>query len=158
MEILLPLGDELRSQQALLWQSELKKIGFDLIIREIVWAIAYKVIRAHESDAMFTGWGPDYADPDNYADAILGGDNSDAIYGSSYANPVMDALIAAAKKEADPAKRAELYKGIQELTHEDVPYIWIAQNINVTVLNERVKGYFYNPALQTKFEYLYFEG
>ena len=158
MEILLPLGDELRSQQALLWQSELKKIGFDLIIREIVWAIAYKVIRAHESDAMFTGWGPDYADPDNYADAILGGDNSDAIYGSSYDNPVMDALIAAAKKEADPAKRAELYKELQELTHEDAPYIWIAQNINVTVLNENVGGYFYNPALQIKFETLYFEG
>jgi len=158
MEILLPLGDELRSQQALLWQSELKKIGFDLIIREIVWAIAYKVIRAHESDAMFTGWGPDYADPDNYADAILGADNSDAIYGSSYSSPVMDALIAAAKKEANPTKRAELYQEIQKLTHEDAPYIWIAQNINVTILNKRVKGYFYNPALQIKFETLYFEG
>jgi len=69
----------------------------------------------------------------------------------------MDALIAAAKKEADPAKRAELYKELQELTHEDAPYIWIAQNINVTVLNENVGGYFYNPALQIKFETLYFK-
>ena len=158
MEVLLPIGDELRMQQALLWQSELKKIGFDLIIREIVWAIAYKVVRAHESDGMCTGWLPDYPDPDNYADAILGADNSDAIYGSSYANPEMDALIAEAKVEADPVKRAALYKQIQELTHEDAPYIWVAQNINVTILNKRVKGYFYNPALQIKFETLYFEG
>lgn len=156
-EVLLPIGDEVRMQQALLWQSELKKIGFDLIIREIVWAIAYKVVRAHESDGMFTGWLPDYPDPDNYADAILGADNSDAIYGSSYDNPDMDALIAAAKVEADPAKRAELYKQIQELTFEDAPYVWVAQNINVTVLNKRVQGYYYNPALQIKFETLYFE-
>jgi peptide/nickel transport system substrate-binding protein len=158
MEVLLPIGDELRMQQALLWQSELKKIGFDLIIREIVWAIAYKVVRAHESDGMFTGWLPDYPDPDNYVDAVLGADNSDAIYGSSYANPEMDALIAAGKVEADPAKRAELYKQIQELTFEDAPYIWVAQNINVTILNERVKGYYYNPALQINFAALYFEG
>ena len=158
MEVLLPIGDELRMQQALLWQSELKKIGFDLIIREIVWAIAYKVVRAHESDGMFTGWLPDYPDPDNYVDAILNSDNSDAIYGSSYANPDVDALIAAAKVEADPVKRAGLYKEIQELTVEDAPYIWVAQDINVTVLNKRVKGYYYNPALQIRFAALYFEG
>ena len=157
VEILLPIGDEVRMQQALLYQNELKKIGFDLIIREIVWAIAYKVVRAHESDGMFTGWLPDYPDPDNYADAILGADNSDAIYGSSYSNPAMDALIAAAKVEADPVDRAELYRQIQILTFEDAPYIWVAQNINVTVLNKRVKGYYYNPALQINFASLYFE-
>jgi len=156
-EILLPIGDEVRMQQALLYQSELKKIGFDLIIREIVWAIAYKVMRAHESDGMFTGWLPDYPDPDNYADAVLGADNSDAIYGSSYANPEMDTLIDQGKVEPNPAKRAELYKQIQELTFEDAPYIWVAQNINVTILNERVKGYYYNPALQINFAALYFE-
>jgi len=122
-----------------------------------VWAIAYKVVRAHESDGMFTGWLPDYPDPDNYADAVLGADNSDAIYGSSYNNPDMDALIGQGKVEPNPAKRAELYKQIQELTFEDAPYIWVAQNINVTVLNKRVKGYYYNPALQINFASLYFE-
>ena len=157
MEVLLPIGDEVRLQTALLWQAELKKIGFDLIIREIVWAIAYKVVRAHESEGMMTGWLPDYPDPDNYVDAILGTDNSDAIYGSSYASPVMDALIAAAKVEADPVKRTALYKETQELTVDDAPYIWTAQAENVVVLNERVKGYFYNPALQIDFKSIYFE-
>jgi len=157
MEVLLPIGDEVRVQTALLWQAELKKIGFNLIIREIVWAIAYRVVRAHESEGMMTGWLPDYPDPDNYADAILGADNSDAIYGSSYSNPVMDALITAAKIEVDPVDRAQLYQQIQILTVDDAPYIWTAQAENVVVLNERVKGYCYNPALQIDFKSIYFE-
>ena len=157
MEVLLPIGDEVRLQAALLWQAELKKIGFDLIIREIVWAIAYRVIRAHESDGMLTGWLPDYPDPDNYVDAILGSGNSDAIYGSSYDNPAMDALIAAAKVEADPVRRAQLYEQIQILTVDDAPYVWMSQADNVVVINERVKGYYYNPALQIDFKSIYFE-
>lgn len=156
MEVLLPIGDEVRLQTALLWQDELKKIGFDLIIREIVWAVAYKVVRDHESDGMLTGWLPDYPDPDNYVDAILGADNSDAIYGSSYNNPDMDALILQAKTEVDPVVRADLYKQIQELTVDDAPYIWTAQAANVVVMNERVKGYYYNPALQIDFAAIYF--
>jgi peptide/nickel transport system substrate-binding protein len=69
----------------------------------------------------------------------------------------MDALIAEAKVEADPVKRAALYKQAQQLTVEDAPYIWTAQAENVVVLNERVKGYFYNPALQIDFKSIYFE-
>ena len=157
MVALLPIGDEVRLQTALLWQDELKKIGFDLIIREIVWAIAYKVVRAHEVEGMLTGWLPDYPDPDNYVDAILNSGNGDAIYGNEYNNPDMDALIAEAKLEADPDQRVALYKQIQELAFEDAPYIWTAQAENVVVMNERVNGYFYNPALQIDFKSIYFE-
>ncbi|MFC2105948.1 ABC transporter substrate-binding protein [Candidatus Bipolaricaulota bacterium] len=157
MEVLLPIADEVRLQTALLWQAELKKIGFDLIIREIVWAIAYRVVRAHETDGMLSGWLPDYPDPDNYVDAILSSGNADAIYGNEYNSPEMDALIAEAKLEADPAQRVALYKQIQELAFEDAPYIWTAQTENVVVMNKRVKGYYYNPALQIDFKSIYFE-
>ncbi|MCK4682043.1 ABC transporter substrate-binding protein [Candidatus Bipolaricaulota bacterium] len=157
MVVLLPIAAEVRLQTALLWQAELKKIGFDLIIREIVWAIAYKVVRAHEVEGMLTGWLPDYPDPDNYVDAILNSGNADAIYGNEYNNPDMDALIAEAKLEVDPARRVALYKQIQELAFEDAPYIWTAQAENVVIMNERVKGYYYNPALQIDFKSIYFE-
>ncbi len=157
MEVLLPIGAENRMQEALMWQNNLKKIGFNLIIREITWAIAYEVMRNHESGGMFTGWLPDYADPDNYADAILNSDNSDAIYGSSYSNPEMDALIDQAKWETDREKRAEIYKQIQELTFEDAPYVWVAQVANIVVLTNRVKGYYYNPTLPPNLAALYVE-
>jgi peptide/nickel transport system substrate-binding protein len=155
MEILVDQAAENRIQAGLMWQNNLAKIGFNLKVREIVWAIAYKVIRAHESDSMFSGWLPDYADPDNYADAILGGDNSDAIYGSSYSNPKMDELIDQAKWEPDRTKRAALYRQIQELGFEDAPYVWIAQVANILVINNKVKGYYFNPIQPMDFRTIY---
>lgn len=157
MEVLLPTGAENRMQEALMWQNNLKKIGFDLIIREITWAIAYRVIRNHETDGMFTGWLPDYADPDNYADATLNAANADAIWGSSYDSPDMDALIDQAKWEPNVEKRAELYKQIQELAWKDAPFVWVAQVANIVVLNNRVKGYYYNPTLPPNLASLYIE-
>jgi ABC-type transport system substrate-binding protein len=155
MEILVDQAAENRIQAGLMWQNNLAKIGFNLKVREITWAIAYKVIRAHESDSIFSGWLPDYADPDNYADAILGADNSDAIYGSSYSNPKMDELIDKAKWEPDRTTRAALYRQIQELGFEDAPYIWIAQVANILVINNRVKGHYFNPIQPMDFRTLY---
>ncbi len=155
MEVLLPEGAENRLQESLMWQNNLKKIGFDLKIREITWAIAYKVIRAHETGGMFTGWLPDYADPDNYADAILTTANSQAIYGSSYGNPKMDELIDQGKWETERIKRAAIYKQIQELTFEDAPCIWVAQVANIVVINNSVKGYYYNPIMPIDFRTIY---
>ena len=57
----------------------------------------------------------------------------------------MDGLIEKAKWETDPQKRAELYKQIQLLCHEDAPYIWIAQTKQISVRRSWVKGYYYNP-------------
>ncbi len=158
MEALVPIGEEVKMQEALLFQDSLKQIGFNLRIREIVYAIMYRTVRNHETDGIFSGWLPDYADPDNYVDAILNSGNADAIYGASYNNPQMDALITAAKVETDVAKRADLYRQIQELTFEDAPYVWVAQRSNVTVISDDIRGYYYNPILPINFAALSKEG
>ena len=144
-EILVPEGDEVRAQISLLWQNYLKKIGFNLKIRTVTWAVMYQIMRNRESDMLISGWLPDYADPDNYVDAMLRSSNASAIWGSDYNNPKMDELIEKAKWETDPQKRAELYKQIQLLCHEDAPYIWIAQTKQISVRRSWVKGYYYNP-------------
>jgi peptide/nickel transport system substrate-binding protein len=158
MEVLAPIGEEVKMQEALLWQDSLKQIGFNLHIREIVYAIMYKTVRNHETDGIMSGWLPDYADPDNYVDAICNSGNADAIYGDQYNNPDMDALILRAKSEADVTARADLYRQIQELSFEDAPYVWVAQRSNVIVLGNDVRGFYYNPILPINFATLYREG
>jgi peptide/nickel transport system substrate-binding protein len=143
-EILVPEGDEVRSQDSVLWQDKLRKIGFDLKVREITWPVMYQIMRNRESDMIISGWLPDYADPDNYADAMLGSANASAIWGSDYSNPTMDELIDKAKWEPDREKRAELYKQIQELSHEDAAYVWLAQTKEINVRRTWVQGYYYN--------------
>jgi len=155
MEVLVPIGEEVKMQEALLWQDSLKQIGFQLRIREIVYAIMYRTVRNHETDGIMSGWLPDYADPDNYVDAICNSGNADAIYGNEYNNPDMDALILQAKSEADVATRADLYRQIQELSFEDAPYVWVSQRANVVIYQNDVKGFYYNPILPIDFSTLY---
>jgi len=69
----------------------------------------------------------------------------------------MDALIDQAKWEPNVEKRAELYKQIQELAWKDAPFVWVAQVANIVVLNNRVKGYYYNPTLPPNLASLYIE-
>ena len=143
-EILVPEGDEVRSQISVMWQDKLRKIGFNLKIRVVTWAVMYQIMRNLESDILISGWLPDYADPDNYVDAMLGSANALAIWGSSYSNPTMDELIDKAKWEPDREKRAELYKQIQLLAHEDASYVWVAQTKEINVRRTWVQGYYYN--------------
>jgi peptide/nickel transport system substrate-binding protein len=157
MEVLTPIGEEVKMQEVLLWQDSLRQIGFNLRIREIVYAMMYRTVRNHGTDGIMTGWLPDYADPDNYVDGILNSANGnvDGIWGNSYSSPVMDALILQAKSETDVAKRAALYAQIQDLSFEDAPFVHVAQRSNVIVLSNAVKGFYYNPILPIDFSTLY---
>jgi len=144
-EIAVPQGDEVRSQIALLWQNSLAKIGFKLDIREITWAMMYKLIRNEETDMIISGWLPDYADPDNYTDSMCGSANAKAIWGSDYKNEELDSLIDQAKWEANTTARNDLYLQILLIIKEDAPFVWLAQTAHVEAHRLWVKGYFYNP-------------
>ncbi len=150
-EIAVPQGDEVRSQISLLWQNNLKKIGFKLDIREITWAMMYKLIRNAETDMIISGWLPDYADPDNYVDSMCGSANAKAIWGSDYKNEQLDALIDQAKWEPDQTARNELYGQMLEIIKEDAPFVWMAQTAHIEVIRTWVKGYFYNPLQAMEF-------
>jgi len=150
-EIAVPTGDEVRSQISLLWQSSLTKIGFKLEIREITWAMMYKLIRNEETDMIISGWLPDYADPDNYTDSMCGSANAKAIWGSDYKNEALDALIDQAKWEPDLTARNELYRQILLIIKEDAPFVWLAQTAHVEAHRTWVHGYFYNPCQSMEF-------
>jgi peptide/nickel transport system substrate-binding protein len=54
---------------------------------------------------------------------------------SYYSNPEVDALLDKARIATDPAERGELYKQVQAITHEDAPWLFVAnwkQNAVVT--------------------------
>jgi peptide/nickel transport system substrate-binding protein len=156
-EIVVPQGDEVRSQISLLWQNSLTKIGFKLDIKEITWAMMYKLIRNEETDMIISGWLPDYADPDNYTDSMCGSANAKAIWGSDYKNEKVDELIDKAKWEADPTARANLYYEFLMIVKEDAPFVWLAQTAHVEVMRTWIYGYFYNPCQSMDFWGIYKE-
>ncbi|WP_208626098.1 ABC transporter substrate-binding protein [Paraburkholderia susongensis] len=90
-------------------------------------------------DMWFTSWGDAGLDPEGILDPTLttGGRGNAA----GYSNPKVDALLHAASKEVDPAKRAELYRKVQVLVNADAPWIFLWLPQDIYGVNARLKGW-----------------
>ncbi len=90
-------------------------------------------------------WGPDYADPDDYATPMLDSFNGVYPYYTGYANASIDDLVRDAAAEVDEDLRAQLYSDLGYAVRDDCPYIWVSQGCNFHVERSWVEGYYYNP-------------
>ena len=88
-------------------------------------------------DVVFAGWSLDYNDPMTYLDLWLtGGGNNHG----KYSNPEYDALINAAYKEGDVAKREAMLIAAEKIIAEDVPVGVVYYRSRDYVVSSRVKG------------------
>jgi peptide/nickel transport system substrate-binding protein len=94
----------------------------------------------------FIGWGPDYADPDDYVVPFgLTGGTYPAFTG--YSNPVVDAKINEAGGIPNSQARLDLYNEIQTAIINDHAYILVTEAKNFHVAKDWVKGWYFNPML-----------
>jgi len=63
-----------------------------------------------------------------------------------YSNPEVDTLLEEARRQTDQAKRAELYKKMQEIVYEDAPWAFIANWKQNAATNDRVEGFALQPS------------
>ena len=108
--------------------------------------------------AMLDNWYPDYFDPENFAlpffsCAVESSDglceegaaqSTGSFYYSGKANELLDQQSA----EADPAARSELFKELQAVTTEDVPYVPLWQNKDYVFSVADVEGVGVEPNQQ----------
>jgi peptide/nickel transport system substrate-binding protein len=90
------------------------------------------------------GWGPDYADPDDYAFPFLHTGGAYPI-GSSYNNSTINSIVLDAGVELNMTKRTLMYQDLSAKIHEDPPYIFIDQPNLFLVYRSWVKGWYSNP-------------
>ena len=62
-----------------------------------------------------------------------------------YTNPSLADLLMNAQKLTDHAKRAELYRKAEQIIHDEVVRVFIANNQPPIPLQRRVRGYVPNP-------------
>ncbi len=146
-------GNTQRETAALLLKQGLEAIPgagpIKVTTRGIDWPVYLAAQTARALPAYFLGWAPDYADPDDYVVPFLysgpGGYFAPRIH---YSNTTLDAMMTAASKETDPAKRLKMY---QDLTADssiyDVPILWLDQQTGFHVERTWVKGWYANPML-----------
>lgn len=120
-------------------QADLAAVGLDVEIKTYEWNTFLSEVNPGlegKADMAEMAWMT--SDPDTLPFLALrtaawpdeGGFNS-----SYYSNPEVDALLDKARLSTDPAERGDLYRQVQTLTHEDAPWLFVAnwkQNAVVT--------------------------
>jgi peptide/nickel transport system substrate-binding protein len=108
----------------------LKESGITLNVQEVHNAQWLDGYFAHEDLGMrVMSYFPDYADPANYPYLFYASSNAvkDGMNGSNYKNPKVDALIAQAIQQSDPAARAAALEEAIKIANEEVavvPIFW----------------------------------
>jgi len=120
-------------------QADLAAVGLDVEIQTYEWNTFLSEVNPGlegKADMAEMAWMT--SDPDTLPFLTLrtaafpdqGGFNS-----SYYSNPEVDALLDQARVSTDPAERGDLYRQVQQIVHEDAPWLFVAnwkQNAVVT--------------------------
>ncbi|MEM7533370.1 MAG: ABC transporter substrate-binding protein [Chloroflexota bacterium] len=133
--------------ETLIIQDQLNQIGFDVSIKHYEWGnYLEEVYFGQQYDATpMTNSDGAAAEPNTFTGLLLSRRDTVGSGGNvaSYVNPEVDALIdqARAVPGCAPEDRAEIYKEIQQITHDEVAYVWLFVPNMFHVSNQRIGGF-----------------
>lgn len=146
LEIAISEDNEVRSNTALLLQSDLEKVGVTLNIKTYAWPTFLDLVTSGKHDFGLVSWTPDYPDPDYnlwyFAHSSSKGPGFNLAF---YENSEVDSLLEEARTNTDEKLREGNYQEIQNIMAEEVPYIFVAQPKLQSASRSWVKGFEINP-------------
>ncbi len=115
---------------------DLRKVGINASVKVHEWGIYMnQMMYAHNAaPAYLLGWGNTTYDADFTIHPLM----HSGLLLSNYANPKLDVLIDKAKTTMDKKKRQKIYSDAMKEIHEDVPWGWSYQQVDIYGVNERV--------------------
>jgi peptide/nickel transport system substrate-binding protein len=122
---------DLRRRIAETLKEQLSRVGVELEVRSYEWGTFYSDIKKGNFHLYSLAW-VGIADPDAYYNIFHSlsvppnGDNR-----GGYKNPSVDHLLEHGRRESDSGQRKALYHQVQQIIHEDLPYIplWWVKNV-----------------------------
>lgn len=139
-------------QMALLLQAQWQAIGLKPVIVNVDGGAWWDATGKGDYDAAANWWYNETPDPDLAVRWAVCGSCGSNSYNTFYENPKVDELVEQGTKEADPAKRAEIYKEIQKITTEEVAQIPLYYAPNAVAYSKRLDGIKLTPSLQWTLE------
>ncbi|WP_370279427.1 ABC transporter substrate-binding protein [Pontibacterium sp.] len=107
--------------------SMLSKINIKVDLKTMPKAQYWPEFDARAADMMMIGWHADTEDSNNFFEFLSTCPNKDSGAGQynsgNYCNPKVDAMVAQANAETDPAKRAEIMQGIEKIIYDEAGFI-----------------------------------
>ncbi|MCE9636369.1 MAG: peptide ABC transporter substrate-binding protein [Planctomycetes bacterium] len=136
-----------------MWKSNL---GVKIQLANREWKVYLDDVDHKRYQIARAAWIGDYADPNTFLDMWVtdGGNNS-----TGWSNKKYDAMIAAAAKEPDPAKRFAIFQECERMVAiDELPVMPLYYYVNQGMLRPRVKGWHDNVRDLHPFQYIYIDG
>ena len=139
-------------------QSDLEAVGFKVTIQQLEWGTfldeSFKVVEENEFVMHELSWLGDNGDPDNFLYTLLSGEQwpEKGFNDAFYRNDEVDRLLNEARIILDHDRRVELYQEAQKLITADSPVIPVAHEIQIVVMNKKIKGFELHPTGVFRFD------
>jgi peptide/nickel transport system substrate-binding protein len=131
------------SNAALVLQEQLRQIGIEAELNLVENAtMVEQVYTGKTFDIAVTGESA-YVDPNTLIQQNFGSEESGNFVG--YANPKVDELIAKGIAVTDEAERAEVYRELQQILLDDLPWICLFVANQYEAMKKNVQGYVHIP-------------
>ncbi len=128
-------------------QQELRDVGIALDIRSFEFATFYSDVVKGAFQLYSLRWIGGNEDPDIFEHVFHSSSFPPKRANRGYyVNPAVDALIDRGRVEMDQGKRREIYRELQKIVAEDLPYINLYYLDNVVVHSRRVKNVVLTPS------------
>jgi peptide/nickel transport system substrate-binding protein len=137
--------NELRRRIGEAIQGFLGEVGIEARMRSYEWGTFFSDIRKGNFQLYTLTW-VGITDPDIYY--YLFHSKSlppDGANRGAYLNPEMDLLIERGRVLQDRQARKEVYGHIQKIVARDLPYVSLWNEVNVVVMDQRVRGFVLRP-------------
>ncbi len=123
--------------------ADLAKVGITVQLQTTDWAVYLDKRKNGQLPLYMLGWTGDNGDPDNFVCYFFC--SPGASREGFYANPALTEVLLDAQKLTVQKQRAELYRKAEQMIHDDVARIFIANNQPPLAFLKTVKGYVANP-------------
>jgi peptide/nickel transport system substrate-binding protein len=130
-------------------QADLERIGLRVHIRTYEWnAYLARVNKGLGDDEHMAAMAWMTNDPDTLPFLALRGaaHPPDGFNSGWYANPEVDRLVEAGRRESDPNARARIYRELDSVVHDDAPWLFVASWRQAAVTRTGVTGFEAEPS------------
>lgn len=144
LNYLVDSGDQTAEQIAILVQQQLSAVGITVTLQKVDPSQTWDMLVSGDYDMSVNYWTNDILDPDQKTTFVLGHDVNNN-YMTNYKNDMVKDLVAAARLEMDPTKRAAMYADIQKQAKSDVHWIDLYYSPFISVTRKGVEHFGQNP-------------
>ncbi|MEB3851117.1 MAG: ABC transporter substrate-binding protein [Desulfurococcales archaeon] len=135
------------SQLAAILKQEWERTGMITVdVKSSEWSQYVSQLRSGQFMVSLLGWYPDYLDPDDYLTPFLMS-TANSWTGTGYNNSQVDQLLKQAQTITDQAQREQIYKQVQQILADDVPYIPLIQGKLYLVTSSKVVSLKVSPLM-----------